>query len=273
MKWFKHQSTARNDQRISELEDICGLEGYGFYFKTLEIIAESMDETSRDCVEYSVSVWAKKLNILPAKFKKLTENCEEVGLISVEKRTKTEQKLSKKRSEMYKLSSPNLLKYRDNHTKNLQATSKQEVEVDKEEEREVEIEKETPPAPKKPVRFDPRDLPMPLGLKAEKWGEWVSFRTKLPKPPKPETWEKQVEFLAQQIANGADAASIIDYSIRNGYTGLFEPKQPTGKNVTQFLTAQQQRDENNRRSTAEFLADDSSFFSQMETIEGEFTNA
>ena len=125
-------------------------------------------------------------------------------------------------------------------------------------------------APAKPARFDPRDFPMPLGLKAAKWDEWVSYRMKLPKPPKLETWEKQIEFLAEQIASGADAASIIDYSIRNGYTGLFEPKQQ-GK--TQFLTAQQQRDENNRRSTAEFLADDTPFFSQMETIEGEFSNA
>jgi len=127
-------------------------------------------------------------------------------------------------------------------------------------------------APKKPARFDPRDLPMPLGLKAATWGEWVSFRTKLPKPPKPETWEKQVEFLAKQIANGADAGSIVDYSIRNGYTGLFEPKQQPTK--TQFLTAQQQRDENNRRSTADFLADDTPFFShQGQPIEGECSNA
>ena len=39
-----------------------------------------------------------------------------------------------------------------------------------------------------------------------------------------------------------------------------------------FLTPQQQRDENNRRSTAEFLADDSSFFSHKSAIDGEFSN-
>ena len=50
------------------------------------------------------------------------------------------------------------------------------------------------------------------------------------------------------------------------------PPQAKGSS-SQFLTAQQQRDENNRRSTAEFLADDTPFFSQMETIEGEFSNA
>ena len=127
------------------------------------------------------------------------------------------------------------------------------------------------PAPAKPARFEPRDLPMPLGLKAATWDEWVSFRMKLPRPPKRETWEKQVEFLAEQIACGVDAASIIDESIRNGWLGLFPPK---GKNVAQFLTAQQQRDENNRRSTAEFLADDTPVFGYHgEPIEGECSNA
>lgn len=125
-------------------------------------------------------------------------------------------------------------------------------------------------APAKPARFDPRDLPMPLGLKATKWAEWVSFRMKLPKPPKRETWEKQIEFLAEQIASGVNAASIIDESIRNGWQGLFAPKG----SGAQFLTAQQQRDENNRRSTAEFLNDDTPVFGYHgEPIEGVCSDA
>jgi len=43
-----------------------------------------------------------------------------------------------------------------------------------------------------------------------------------------------------------------------------------GKNVTQFLTVQQQRDENNRRSTEQFLADD---LPSINTIDGEFQHA
>ena len=85
MKWFKHQTNARNDERMAKLADLSGLEGYGFYFMVLEIIAENMDETNRNYAEYSVDYWAKKLGLLPNKFKKLLENCIESGLFLVEK--------------------------------------------------------------------------------------------------------------------------------------------------------------------------------------------
>lgn len=129
------------------------------------------------------------------------------------------------------------------------------------------------PAPEKPARFDPLQLELPEGLKPESWEEWVSYRLKTGKALKPESWAKQVEFIADCIAKGFDPAEMFAHSIRNGYTGVFEPKGQTGQ--SQFLTPQQQRDENNRRSTAEFLADDSPFFgsSEAEAIEGEFDHA
>lgn len=79
-------------------------------------------------------------------------------------------------------------------------------------------------ATKKSPRFDPRDLPLPLGLKAGKWDEWVSYRSKARKALSESTATKQLEFLADCIANGFDAGAIIDESIRNGWQGLFEPK-------------------------------------------------
>lgn len=141
MKWFKHQSNARNDERIAQLEDLSGLEGYGFYFKVLEIIAENVDESDKDFAEYSVSAWSKKLNILPNKFKKLVENCVKTELFLVEKRVKTDKKLSKNSLESYKIISPNILKFRDNHTKNLQVTCQQEKEIEKEIEKETDTDK------------------------------------------------------------------------------------------------------------------------------------
>jgi uncharacterized protein YdaU (DUF1376 family) len=50
-------------------------------------------------------------------------------------------------------------------------------------------------------------------------------------------------------------------------------QRKTASDGVKFLTPQQQRDENNRRSTAEFLADESSFFSHKSAIDGEFSNA
>lgn len=124
MKWFKHFSTARNDERISRLEDKTSLEGYGFYFKLLEIVGEAMDETDKHDVTYSLSRWGRQINITSKKFLFLLQCCSDVGLITVQRH-----------SDNINVKIPNLLKFRDNYTKNLQATSKQEVEV------EVEVEK------------------------------------------------------------------------------------------------------------------------------------
>lgn len=79
------------------------------------------------------------------------------------------------------------------------------------------------PAPK-PAQFDPQWLPTPIGLKQEKWVEWVLYRSKIGRKPKPETWKKQIEFLESCIAKGINPADLIDESIRNGWQGLFEPK-------------------------------------------------
>ena len=54
--------------------------------------------------------------------------------------------------------------------------------------------------------------------------------------------------------------------------GVPEIDRSTQQPKPQFLTAQQQRDENNRRSTAEFLADDTPVFGHQ-PIEGECSNA
>ena len=78
-------------------------------------------------------------------------------------------------------------------------------------------------------------------------------------------------FCDHHVANGSVMASwdaALSKWIRNA------AKWGGKAGATKFLTAQQQRDENNRRSTAEFLADKSPFFgTEPESIEGEFTNA
>lgn len=118
---------------------------------------------------------------------------------------------------------------------------KQTPDTDTDTEKEIEKEQNKTPAPK-PARFEPRDLPMPLGLKASKWDEWVLYRSKVGKKPKPETWEKQIEFLSGCIGKGINPADVIDESIRNGWQGLFEPKRqqaPPGKQANRDSYAAQ----------------------------------
>ncbi len=143
VKWFKHQSTARNDERIARLEDKCGLEGYGFYFKMLEIVAEGVDASDRCEVTYSISRWGRQTNISTKKFLFLAQCCHDVGLM-----------IAQRCNDDMIVKIPNLLKHRDNHTKNLQVTSKQETEEDKyKEDKEKNKDKEndgvTKPTPAK----------------------------------------------------------------------------------------------------------------------------
>lgn len=135
MKWFKHLSTARNDEKIARLEDIAGLEGYGFYFKMLELVAEIIDATGKCEVTYSITRWGRQANITTKKFLILLQRCSDVGLMSVQRV-----------GDDVTVKIPNLLKYRDNHTRNLQVTSKQEEEEYKEEREEEGEEKDSAPA-------------------------------------------------------------------------------------------------------------------------------
>ncbi|MEY3881061.1 MAG: hypothetical protein RIQ94_1857 [Pseudomonadota bacterium] len=134
MKWFKHLSAARNDEKIARLEDTCGLEGYGFYFKMLEIVAESVDETDRFEVTYSLTRWSKLVNTSTRKWVRFTIVCSELELIYCKTNAELLQNYCKTPNNLVAISIPKLLKHRDNHTKHLQVTCKQEVEVEKEKE-------------------------------------------------------------------------------------------------------------------------------------------
>jgi hypothetical protein len=132
MKWFKHESKARNDERLSKLEDKADLEGYGFYFKMLEIVAENMDSSDKCEMTYSLSRWGRQINVTSKKFIFLSQCCHDVGLMFVQRV-----------GDDITVKIPNLLKYRDNHTKNLQATYKQELDKELKVEVELELDKTT----------------------------------------------------------------------------------------------------------------------------------
>lgn len=200
MKWFKHLSTASNDERISALEDKVGLEGYGFYFKMLELVAEVMDASGNCEVTYSLTRWGRRTNITSKKWLFLAQCCADVGLITIQ-RSADDALTNAQRSADKPVTSeqqitvkiPNLLKYRDNYSKNLQATNKQDIEVDidkevkeevKEKEthiavasadfvlqknQEVEVEK---PKPKKKSE----SVEKPDGVDGQVWKDWLQIR-------------------------------------------------------------------------------------------------
>lgn len=137
MKWFKHMTNARNNPELSSAIDELGLEVYGAYMIILEVVAERMDGSSDCFAEYSPKKWSTFLQVSPKRFQNFAKTLEKCGLF-----------LLKDSGKLLKIEVPNLVKYRDNHTKNLQVTSKPltinlalEVEKEKEKEREVDKEK------------------------------------------------------------------------------------------------------------------------------------
>lgn len=95
-----------DDERIADLVEKCGLEGYGFYFRLLEIVAANIEGNSDAVVTYSIQRWSKLTAIFQPKVKRLCQVCAELELIEFE--------LSEKN---LKVSIPKIFKYRDEHTR------------------------------------------------------------------------------------------------------------------------------------------------------------
>jgi len=137
MKWFKHMTDEQHSEKMAELIAVFGYEGYGHYWRIVEIVAERMDKTSKCYVELPEEEWrrilkvsSKKLRSFLELFGKLFGNFQE-----------TSEKLFGKKIKKVKIEIPNLLKNRDNYTKDLEETSKKLPSKEVEVEVEVEVDK------------------------------------------------------------------------------------------------------------------------------------
>jgi len=84
LRWFKHMATSSSDERLSEMKDIFGLEGIGFWWTLLEVIALQMDgKNQRYEAAYSLSVWARKVGCHHHKVSVFFKKFESVGLIDM----------------------------------------------------------------------------------------------------------------------------------------------------------------------------------------------
>lgn len=84
----------------------------------------------------------------------------------------------------------------------------------------------TPKAPKpRASQIVAETIPLPAELPRENWREWVQYRSEIRKPLTEKSAEKQVQMLCDCVRKGQDPVAIIDQSIRNQWTGLFELKQ------------------------------------------------
>lgn len=105
MRWVKHMTSSANDEKLSKLRDAFGLEGYGFWWSVVEIVAEKVDENQQTSVTFSAKKWGNLLGISAKKFQTLAEFCANIGIISI---NNTQNELT--------VNIHNILKYRDEYT-------------------------------------------------------------------------------------------------------------------------------------------------------------
>jgi len=87
MRWFKHDTDAKEDVKIKLLEKRHGLVGYAVYFKTLEIIGKAIDtENVNDWgfVEtvHTIETLAESVGIESGQYRDIVTTCDELGLFS-----------------------------------------------------------------------------------------------------------------------------------------------------------------------------------------------
>lgn len=72
MKWFKHPSAMRNSKGVAFIIDHGGLEAYGAFCMTCEVVAEQMGKGDIECKQtLSTRRWALFLGISRAKFQNI----------------------------------------------------------------------------------------------------------------------------------------------------------------------------------------------------------
>ncbi len=110
MRWLKHMTATRRDEKIAAYMDDCGkdaIEGYGFWWLLLEVIAEQMTKDDMKCsATYSLPQWSHHLYSHHHRVGKYLGKLEGNGLVTLEKH---EGKIT--------VTIPNLLKYRDEYTR------------------------------------------------------------------------------------------------------------------------------------------------------------
>ena len=105
MRWFKHMANSSSDEKLCSISDSLGLEGYGFYWKVLEIIAQQMDKSSKTFCQYSAKTWGKFAGISAKKFENFIQIFEKHQLFMV-----------KFERDSIFVDCPNLLKYKDEYS-------------------------------------------------------------------------------------------------------------------------------------------------------------
>lgn len=160
MRWFKHMTCSFNDEKLSAVVDELGMEGYGFWWRILEVVAEKMDENGEYSVSFSPKKWGNFFGFSAKKFENFAGIFQKNRIFDVEFS-----------ENQVMVSIPNLLKYRDEWSRKKARNSgvaPEELRPSRARLKDPDIDKEdiTPPvSPPKgddaPAKRKPKSAPPP----------------------------------------------------------------------------------------------------------------
>ena len=185
MRWFKHMAHSHTDERLSSFIDESGLEGYGFWWLLLEIVAAQMDSSDKCEVTYSLPHWSRLLYSHHHKVSNLLGKLEVTGLIAT---SKSEGKIT--------VTIPNLLKYRDEYSKKSgQTPSKNRESVrSKKQNTDTDTDTDTDKPPISPKGEQKKRAPKKGEMSAESgalFEEWYAgYPRKVNRGQAEKAWEK-----------------------------------------------------------------------------------
>jgi len=220
MRWFKHITTTRSDEKIGRLFDRLGVEGYGIYWCILEEIARNLEGNSPTFLQLSAKNWGKTCGISGKKFEKFSRILQEISIFSVEF---FENEI--------RIDCPNLLKYRDEWTRRKTKTpeslrSHSGDTPGRTEQSRTEQKKKQNRTDKK-LGFSSVKIPPPL-CSSERflscWKDWIAHRDELKKKMTATQATKLLKKLSRHSVKAA--CDAIDNSIANGWQGLFPKDEP-----------------------------------------------
>lgn len=107
MRWVKHMTATRDDEKVARLVSKMGHEGYGLWWMVLETVAQSIDKGSNKCsLKYPINKWAAALQLHPPNVTRKLAAIAAEGLLEL-----------RCDEAWVELTIPNLLKYRDEYSR------------------------------------------------------------------------------------------------------------------------------------------------------------
>lgn len=190
MKWFRHETDAIHSEKLALLISKFGFEGYGRYWRIMELVAERMDETGKCYLELPEKDWLRYLSVRrPLLHRYLVVICQ---LFDIKQVTT---------GLLIRIEIPNLLKKRDYATlKKRQRGTMSPLEVEVEVEVESKVHKgvgkkaknKTNPEIKILLDFYHTNFLKTHGFKPETGGKAAAIFTKLLKSRKIDDLKKLV---------------------------------------------------------------------------------